>query len=709
LALDAWLRLVYHVARASSAQTRGAGAGGRMTTTPDLIAQLVVFGLNNGAAIALAAMGITLVFSVVRILNLAYGDVFALATVMAAVIIVELDIRPDSPPALFLGGLALSALGAMAVAVGLNLLLERFAFRPFRGTSRLAPLIATMGLSFVLYQVSLLWRQILPSWVAGDHRSVPGLPEVPLDSTPDLIPARNLFERLGMLDAPVVIEEKGIAMWVVAIVIGLLVAVLLKLTRFGVELRAVAEQPDVAQMFGVDVNRTIARTFALSGLLAGIAAFAFVMNYARPYGQHGVQSGLIAFSAAILGGIGNPVGAVVSGFLFGVAQTFSDFFLAQTWTPAIVYGLLILLLFVRPSGFGAADDADSWQGTRDAVTVLYRGSRHRWMRWVWLGVFLYAALYPLTEPLFGLSRQSTLTVVFIYVILALGLTIMLGYAGLLDLGYAISFGIGGYVAALLTDPYGRLRGALGITGTVDFTLVLLAAVGMAALFGVLNAVLTFRMRADYLAVVTLAYGLIIRQIVIIFPEYTNGSQGISAVPPPSVFGIALASPTARYYLALLLLAVCAIAAQRLIQSRAGRAFIAMGEDEMAAAASGVNVNHYKGLAFVLGTAMAGLAGALYASSISLVEPEMGEFRVSMMVLAMVIVSGAGSVPGAIVGAVVISLYDRLAIPTLGDFLANTLGGLYDIRQFSYLIFGLAIYLTVLIRTSHARRVLDDLR
>jgi branched-chain amino acid transport system permease protein len=140
----------------------------------------------------------------------------------------------------------------------------------------------------------------------------------------------------------------------------------------------------------------------------------------------------------------------------------------------------------------------------------------------------------------------------------------------------------------------------------------------------------------------------------------------------------------------------------LIQSRSGRAFMAMGEDELAAASAGVNINHYKGLAFVLGTALAGIAGALYASSVSLVEPEMGEFRISMMVLAMVIVSGAGSVPGAIIGAVAISLYDRIAIPALGDYLANTLGGAFDIRQLSYMIFGLAIYFTVLLRAGRVR-------
>jgi branched-chain amino acid transport system permease protein len=672
-----------------------------------LFLQLAIYGLTNGATIALAAMGITLIFSMVRILNLAYGDVFALASVASSVIIVDLGITPKSPPTLFWGGLALSALGGMAMGVALNLLIERAAFWPFRGQSRLAPLIATLGLSFVLYQISLLWRIVLPSWVAGDHRSVPGLPEVPLDSTPELVPGGNLLTQIfGIVDPPLAIEAKSVALWLIAIGMGIGVTLLLKRSRLGIEMRAVAQNADMARMCGVDVDVTIMKAFALSGFLAGIAAFVFVLHYARPFGQHGAQSGLIAFSAAILGGVGNPLGAVASGFLFGLVQSFSDYFLSQTWTPVLVYGLLIALLAIRPEGIGTmATQEESSSAARDTVTVLYRGSSAPWVRWLWAGLFLFAVLYPWAEQSVGLSRQSTLTVVVIYVMLAVGLTILLGYAGLLDLGYAISFGIGGYAAAMLTDPYNKLNRLLGLTGPIDIGFVLLFAAILAALFGLLNAALTFRMRADYLAVVTLAFGLIVRQLLIVFPEYTNGTQGLSVIPAPVLFGVTLSSPIARYYLVLVLTTLSAIAAQRLIQSRSGRAFVAMGEDELAAASSGVNVNHYKGLAFVLGTTLAGMAGALYAGSVSLVEPEMGDFRISMMVLAMVIVSGAGSVPGAIAGAIAISIFDRIAIPALGDVLANSFGGIFDIRQISYLIFGLTIYITVLVRAGKLRDVL----
>lgn len=674
-----------------------------MSFDPAVFLQLVIYGLTNGATIALAAQGVTIVFGMVRILNLAHGDVFALSTVLATVIILNLDVQPDSPPLLLYGGLLLSMLGGMAMGVALNVGVELAAFKPFRRSSRLAPLIATLGLSFILYQLSLLWRVVLPSWVRGDHRSVPGLPEVPIDRIPDLAPADNLIERLG-LDWPIVIETKSVIMWFMAIGVALAVSLVLRRTRLGREMRAVSQNPELARLCGINVDRTITKAFALGGLLAGAAAFIFVWHYARPYGSHGAQSGLIAFSAAILGGVGSPIGALASGFSIGIVQSLSDFYLATSWTPVLVYGLLIVLLVLRPAGIVAGAGEDAGVSARDAVTVLYRGSQRRWVRWLWVLALAAAVLYPLAQPYLGASRESTFTVVMIFIMLALGLTVMLGFAGLLDLGYAISFGIGGYAAALLTDPYGKLRAALGITGQIDFVVVLAVAAVAAGLFGLLNAVLTFRMRADYLAIVTLAYGLIIRQLLVIFSDVTGGNQGISGLPPPVLFGVPLESPAARYYLALVLVTLTAIATMRLITSRAGRAFIAMGEDDVAAASSGINVNAYKGTAFIVGTAIAGIAGALYASSISLVDPEMGDFRISMMVLAMVIVSGAGSVPGAIIGAVLISLYDRIAIPALGDWVAQQTNGVFDIRQLSYLTFGLAVYLTVLARARGRRNV-----
>jgi branched-chain amino acid transport system permease protein len=182
---------------------------------------------------------------------------------------------------------------------------------------------------------------------------------------------------------------------------------------------------------------------------------------------------------------------------------------------------------------------------------------------------------------------------------------------------------------------------------------------------------------------------------------------MSALPPPRLFGYTLATPIERYYLAFGMLLIVALASQRLARSRIGRAWAAMSADEIAAASSGVSLAHAKLLAFMLGAVVAGITGALFANIFSYVDSGQSDFTVSAMVLAMVIIGGAGSVRGAILGALLIAGYNQFAISRLGAWLAQTgqasggwLGQLIaaiDLRSLSYLFFGLALYFTVLFR------------
>ena len=658
---------------------------------PSVLLTLVFIGLHNGAMIALSAVGVSLVFGTVRILNLAQGDVFSLTTVLVTTLVSALFLKPDMPPALLIAGLGFVLITAICFGAGLNAGIERLAFKPFRNRSRLAPLIATLGLSFVLYQVSLIWRTTSRSWVPGEHRSVPGLPEVPTDRIPDLLPSFDFFAALG-IQTNAVLDAKDIIALLIAAGFAFGVSAYLRRTRAGRAIRASGESEALAQLTGVDFDRTILKTFALGGALAGASAFVFAIYYARPFGQHGAQSGLLAFAAAILGGIGSPIGALAGGLILGLIAAFSDFFLDARWTPVVVYGLLIALLVVRPGGIAGASDAGAGaHSARDALTVVSRGIQSKQARWAALGLFIALLLYPLFGPLLGIYQPVVATSVLVFVLLALGLNIMLGFAGLLDLGYAVNFGIGAYTAALLTQPFSALRLALGWSGPVDFLLVMLISASVAALFGLANALLVSRMQSDTLAIVTLAFGLVVRQVIVNVDALTGGNNGISTVPPPVILAQTLSQPASRYLFALAVVTLVAIASMRLLRSRAGRAFLAMGDDELAAASSGVDTAHYKRLAFILGTGIAGMAGAIYVSSFNYIDPDSADFRISMMVLAMVVLGGAGSVPGVIAGAVVITLYDRLIIPVIGDMIARS--GVFDIRQLSYLTFGLTLYLT----------------
>jgi branched-chain amino acid transport system permease protein len=674
---------------------------------PSILLTLVFIGLHNGAMIALSAVGVSLVFGTVRILNLAHGDVFSLTTVLVTTLVSALFLKPDMPPALLVAGLGVVLIAAICFGAGLNAGIERLAFKPFRNRSRLAPLIATLGLSFVLYQISLIWRVTSRSWVPGEHRSVPGLPEVPTDRIPDLLPSIDVFAALG-IQTRLALDAKDIIALVIAIVFAFGVSAYLRRTRAGRAIRASGESEALAQLSGIHFDRTILKTFALGGGLAGAAAFVFAIYYARPFGQHGAQSGLLAFAAAILGGIGSPIGALAGGLILGLLAAFSDFFLDARWTPVVVYGVLIALLIARPGGIaGHKDDAAGAFSARDALTVVSRGLHSQRARWIAWALFITLLLYPLWGPAFGLFQPVIATSVLVFVLLALGLNIMLGFAGLLDLGYAVNFGIGAYTAALLTQPFSALRLSLGWQGPIDFLLVMLVSAGVASLFGVINALLVARLRSDYLAIVTLAFGLIVRQVLVNVDAITGGNIGISTVPAPVILTRALSTPESRYLLALVVVALVAVASVQLLRSRAGRAFLAMGDDELAASSSGVGVAHYKRLAFILGTGVAGIAGALYVSSFNYIDPDSADFRISMMVLSMVVLGGAGSVPGVMAGAVIITLYDRLIIPALGDLLARS--GVFDIRQLSYLTFGLALYLTVLWRTFRRRGVREKVR
>jgi branched-chain amino acid transport system permease protein len=293
------------------------------------------------------------------------------------------------------------------------------------------------------------------------------------------------------------------------------------------------------------------------------------------------------------------------------------------------------------------------------------------------------------------------TGVGVFILLALGLNVLLGLAGILDLGYAVNFGVGAYMAAMLTNKWSGL-GAV-VPQPLDFIVVLLVSVLFAAIFGAVKGRLTLRLRSDYLAVVTLALGLLARQVIINMNDFTGGVGGIAALPPPTIFSLTIKDAAMQYYFVFGLVIIVALASRQMIVSRVGRAWMASSEDETAAEASGVNVANQKMLALTVSSAIAGAAGALYAAVFAYVAPEIVDFHISAMMLAMVILGGAGDVTGSILGAAIIAGYDRLIIPRLGDVLAFlqlgniSVGYAPDVRGASYLSFGLALYLTVLLR------------
>jgi branched-chain amino acid transport system permease protein len=655
--------------------------------------QILVFGFSNGAVLALNAIGVTVIYSTVRTLNLAHGDVFALSSVVVTTLVRDIGIQRNWSPPVLIGSLFVVFCVAIVAGSLLSLGVEEFGFRPFRGSSRFAPVIATLALSFILFQGALIWRTWQPSWIPGEHRSVPGLPEVPTDGIPSLLPEINLVHALR-LPLSIVVRFSDVFVLVVAFLFVGFATWFLNRTRTGRAIRAFSQNQLLAQILGIDVNQTIRRAFMFGGALAGAAAFIFAIYYARPFGQHGAQSGLLAFAAALLGGIGSPVGALFSGLFIGMVSSLGDYYLSAQWTPVLMLTLLIGLLVWRPTGL--TSNADEALAVRDSVILTAPSQGRARNRWLIISLVILGVL-PILLQIFNLSGQVILRTVAVYMVLALGLNLALGIAGLLDFGFALSYGVAAYATAILS-------------ARVGFAPALLGGVFAAIITGLIKGLLGSRLRGDYLAVATLALGLLGSQALISLRSLTGGAGGLGNFPGPSILGIQLNTPSEKYYLVFGAVLLAVWVSQRLIDSRSGRAWIALSEDEMAATSLGINVVNSRMLAFVLSSALAGLGGALFASTFSFADPDMLAFHVTSIVLTMVILGGAGSTVGILLGAAIIVLFDKVLVSQLADLVAliwpkNLLvGPTPDIRGANFFNFGIALYLTVLLR---ARRKNSD--
>ncbi len=327
---------------------------------------------------------------------------------------------------------------------------------------------------------------------------------------------------------------------------------------------------------------------------------------------------------------------------------------------------------------------------------------------------ILVAIYPLLDTALGWGKMGSFPTILIYTVLALGLNIVVGFAGLLDLGYAAFFAIGGYTAAFLTSPQSPLQPYF----QTNFYVAMVLSFFVAALFGVILGAPTLRLRGDYLAIVTLAFGEIVPRAFLNLEQWTKGSKGMNPIGSPTVlwFTDGQLQPLTLfntdqsqwYYLILTVGAISVFAIYRLANSRIGRAWMAMREDELAASAMGIDLVQTKLLAFALGASFSGFAGSLWASMLQLIDPFQFDFSISIVVLSMIILGGIGNIWGVIFGGVVLGFYDRVLtsdatnwlhgaahainIPGLSDALLTV-----DLTQFKFGIFGLALVILMLTR------------
>jgi branched-chain amino acid transport system permease protein len=297
---------------------------------PTRFVNVGIIGATNGAIYGLIALGYTLVYGILQLINFAHGDVFALSGLVASTMIISVfGLDEDTAVLLIILGL----LGTLAITIPLfavvNATIERIAYKPLRHAPRLAALITAVGMSFIVSNISL------------------ALYGVDFESVPNFIPRTD-----AITIGDIAIQWNKIGVFLIVIPVLLVLTWFVRSTRQGKAMRAVAQDTEAAAIMGINVNRTISVTFFLAGGLAAVAGLVYLLQFNIRY-DTGLELGLVAFTAAVLGGIGNLTGAVLGAMMIGMVQAFNeglDGTPGGDWTRSIVFGILIAVLVFRPQG-----------------------------------------------------------------------------------------------------------------------------------------------------------------------------------------------------------------------------------------------------------------------------------------------------------------------------------------------------------------------
>jgi branched-chain amino acid transport system permease protein len=309
-----------------------------LVKSPDVFLKATLIGVTNGSVYGLIALGYTLVYGILELINFAHGDLFMLGSMMVMSLVAAFGLSAGDPayvvwPLIFgMGAVAMVSCGAI------NITIERIAYKPLRHAPRLAPLITAIAMSFILQNIAIVWKG--PNTVTIEQGTAAGA---------DFLPQGTVFE-VGN------VKYSWPSLIVVLLTIPVLVALiwLVQQTRQGKAMRATAQDREAAAMMGINVNRTISFTFLIAGSLAGAGGLVFSLYFTNVRFDTGFQIGLIAFTAAVLGGIGNLPGAVLGALLIGLVQAYNNSLTwhspGSDWTQSIVFAILILILVFRPEG-----------------------------------------------------------------------------------------------------------------------------------------------------------------------------------------------------------------------------------------------------------------------------------------------------------------------------------------------------------------------
>jgi branched-chain amino acid transport system permease protein len=298
-----------------------------VTYGPIALFKTLVIGVADGAIYALIALGYTMVYGIIELINFAHGDIFTLGAFIALPLLAAFGIRGhvDLSPGVILILLFVTA-GVMVINGLINVGIERVAYRPLRNAPRLAPLITAVGMSFMIEGAMYLWR--------GPVNLI----------FPEVIPEARI--PLGPVDVGV----KDVTVVVAAVILVIMLSIFINRTKLGKAMRATAQDRDAAQLMGIDINRTISATFFIGAALAGAGGVIYGLYFNTIRFDLGFSAGLVAFTAAVFGGIGNIEGAALGGLLIGIIRALNERYFSGSWSDVVIFAILILVLVFRPTG-----------------------------------------------------------------------------------------------------------------------------------------------------------------------------------------------------------------------------------------------------------------------------------------------------------------------------------------------------------------------
>ena len=590
-----------------------------------------VNGLVVGNIYALLAVGLALIFGVANLINFAHGSLYTVGAYVGWFCITQLRLP-----------FYLTVPAVLIVSAVLGMAIERLALRPLHGTSRIAPLLATIGLSLVLDQaVQLLFTpnpRALPSPLPDWRWQIGG-------------------GSIGTLDLLILAVGLGAA--------GLLYA-FLRFTKLGWAVRATAQDIDAAKQMGVDTNRVNLTVFAIASALGGLSGMMVGMYYNNIDPGMSFDATLKGVVAQIIGGMGNVPGAIAGALLLGLIESYGIALFGTSYRNLFAFVLLIAILVLRPNGlFASAKDLPPEPMTGSFVA---RGKPLRIPAPALAAVVALAAMLPLFASDYLLQTGTN---ALLYGLLALSLTLVAGTVGMVSLGHAGLLAIGAYASALLA-----IELHLPVIVSIALAGLLTAIIGTALVFP------AFRMRGHYVSIATLAIGQIVALVILNWNSLTRGPIGISGIPPLALAGIPLDEAPETYWFVLTVVVALALLQARILSSHLGRTWRALRDDDIAARSHGVDVNRYKAMAFAFGGFGAGIGGAVTAHLYSYINHETFNAQISVLALTIAILGGLGNITGALLGSVLL-----IGLPELFRGLA----------EYRMLIYGLVLLLLIRVR------------